>query len=87
MFYVYVLKSEKDGRLYISQTSNLKKRLKEHNSGQNKSTKDRYPLKLVYCEVYLSSKDATIGETRLKKFKNSYTELKKRIKYSIDDRA
>jgi len=84
MFYAYVLKSEKDGRLYIGYTDDIRRRIKEHNSGLNTSTRHRKPFYLVYCEIYLSSKDARIRESRLKKFKKSYTELKKRIKHSLE---
>ncbi|MEK7553394.1 MAG: GIY-YIG nuclease family protein, partial [Patescibacteria group bacterium] len=31
MFYVYILKSKKDGELYFGYTSDLIERLKEHN--------------------------------------------------------
>jgi putative endonuclease len=85
MFYVYVLKSEKDHKLYIGRTNNIKRRFIEHNNGENASTKNRRPLKLIYCEVYKSSKDATDRENKLKQFKNSYTELKKRIKHSLEE--
>ena len=84
MFYVYVLKSEKDKRLYIGYTDNLEKRVEEHRLGLNLSTRYRGPLRLIYYEAYLSSRDARIRESRLKKFKNSYTELKKRINYSLE---
>lgn len=77
MFYVYVLKSQKDGKLYIGYTSDLKRRFSEHNKGQSLSTKNRTPLILVYYESYCSSYDARIREAKLKKFKNSYKELKK----------
>ncbi|PIR57640.1 MAG: hypothetical protein COU71_03055 [Parcubacteria group bacterium CG10_big_fil_rev_8_21_14_0_10_38_31] len=30
MFYTYILRSEKDGGLYIGSTNNLKKQLEEH---------------------------------------------------------
>lgn len=49
---VYVLKSEKDGNLYIGCTSDLDKRLICHNKGQVKSTKSRRPLKLIYSEKF-----------------------------------
>lgn len=83
MFYVYILKSDKDGKLYVGLTNDLRRRFKEHNTGQNKSTKSRRPFKLAYYEAYLDFKDAEIRETKLKQFKNSYTELKKRIHHSL----
>lgn len=83
MFYVYVLKSQKDGLLYIGRTSDLRRRLKEHLAGQNLSTRNRRPIKLIYYEAYDSARDAQVRETRLKQFKNGYTELKKRLRYSF----
>ncbi|MFH1866552.1 MAG: GIY-YIG nuclease family protein [Patescibacteria group bacterium] len=50
MFYVYALKSEKDGRLYIGLSSNPERRLKEHNDGKTHSTRSRRPFKIIYCE-------------------------------------
>ena len=85
MFYVYVLKSEKDGKLYIGQTSDLRRRIKEHNSGQTRSTKSRIPFQLIYYEAYLDFRDVKIREAKLKQFKNSYTELKKRISHSLSN--
>jgi putative endonuclease len=79
MYYVYVLKSKKDNKLYIGLTNNLKKRLREHNKGLTPSTRYRRPLSLIYYEAYLSPKDAQVREQKLKKFKKSYQELKKRI--------
>jgi len=83
MYYVYVLKSRKDNKLYIGLTNDLRKRLFEHNQGMNKSTQYRRPLKLIYYEVYISVTDAQIREKKLKNFKNSYAELKKRIINSL----
>ena len=85
MFYVYVLKSEKDKRLYIGYTSNLRRRFQEHNSALNRSTKNRIPFSLVYYESYRSLEDAKTREKRLKHFQNSYRELRKRLKYSLDE--
>ena len=51
-FYIYVLKSLKDGKLYIGKTEDLKKRVKEHNAGKVKATKNRRPLELIYYEAY-----------------------------------
>jgi putative endonuclease len=51
-FYVYVLKSLKDGNLYVGKTKDLKNRLKRHQKGYIKATKGRLPVKLVYYEAY-----------------------------------
>jgi putative endonuclease len=38
-YYVYILKSLKDGRYYIGSTSDVMARLKFHNSGLQRSTR------------------------------------------------
>lgn len=83
MYYVYLLKSTKDGKLYIGFTNDLKRRILEHNSGLSKSTKSRRPFKLIYYEAYTSEKDAKQREKMLKRFSGSYTHLKKRVKNSL----
>jgi putative endonuclease len=65
-FYVYVLESQKDDKLYIGYTSNLRRRIKEHNSGLNFSTKFRLPFKLIYSEACLNQADAKRREHYLK---------------------
>ncbi|MQY80115.1 MAG: GIY-YIG nuclease family protein [Bacteroidetes bacterium] len=67
-FYVYVLRSEKDNKLYVGYTSDLMKRFEQHNNGKVKSTRERKPLKLIYFEGCLSQKDALHREKYLKKF-------------------
>jgi putative endonuclease len=66
MFYVYVLKSYKDGSFYIGYTEDLKKRVKEHQEGRSKATKFRKPYKLIYYEAFLNIKDAKRRELYLK---------------------
>lgn len=83
MHVLYVIKSEVDGDLYIGVTGNLKRRLEEHNQGMSRATKFRRPFELIYCEGYKLKKDALIREKKLKQYKNSYTELKKRIIHSL----
>jgi len=83
MYYVYLLKSEKDGSIYIGYTNDLKRRFVEHNSGENVSTKYKAPFQLVYYEAYTSRADAKHREQMLKRFAAGYKELKKRIKHSI----
>ena len=52
MHYIYVLKSEKDGKLYIGCTSNIENRLYYHNGGKVLSTKSRRPFILIFTELY-----------------------------------
>ncbi len=52
MFFVYVIKSKIDGRLYKGFTDNLDRRLKEHNFGKNKTTAPYRPWNLVYKEIF-----------------------------------
>jgi len=83
MFYVYILKSEKDGNLYIGSTNDLKRRFLEHNKGSCESTKNRKPFKLVYYESYAIEKDAREREHNLKLRANALGQLKRRIKNSL----
>ncbi|RLD38759.1 MAG: hypothetical protein DRI89_14095 [Bacteroidetes bacterium] len=48
MYFVYVLYSLKDHKLYKGYTSNIEKRLLKHNSGGNKSTAHRKPFVIVH---------------------------------------
>lgn len=79
MHYVYILKSKKDNQLYIGETSDLKRRFKEHNDGKSEATKHRVPFELIYYEAYPNSLLAKQREHKLKKFGQSYYQLKKRI--------
>ena len=68
-FYVYILYNFKRKFTYTGYTKNLKERLKRHNKGRVKSTKRYIPLKLIFYEAYLSSKDAKRREKYLKSTK------------------
>ncbi len=65
-YYTYILKSDKDKKLYTGFTTNLKLRFEQHQKGLVVSTKERRPLKLIYHEACLSQKDATRREKYLK---------------------
>jgi putative endonuclease len=66
MYKVYLLKSKKDFKYYVGQTDNIERRLEEHNSGKNKSTKNRRPFFLVGCEEYETQNEARYREYQLK---------------------
>jgi putative endonuclease len=84
MFYVYVLKSKKDGSIYIGYSNDLKRRFKEHNNGENKSTKNKIPYEIVYYEAYKALADARYREDNLKRHAGATTQLKLRIKNSLE---
>lgn len=77
-YYTYVLRSLKDGKLYIGFTENLEKRLSEHDLSRVASTKFRLPFKLVYYESCL---DKVKALKREKYFKTGFGRkfLKSRI--------
>lgn len=76
MFWTYILENQNDRSWYIGYTSNLKKRLADHLSGNGaETTKKRSRVdgslyakkwKLIYCEGYLNMKDAKGRERFLK---------------------
>jgi len=66
MPFVYILRSIKDGGLYTGSTTDLEKRLREHQLGRCRSTKHRRPLNLVYYKEYGSIGEARIREKALK---------------------
>ncbi len=80
---MYIIKSEKDFKLYIGLTNDLRRRMWEHNNGLSAATKHRRPFKLVYYEAYTSREDAADRERKLKRYKNSYSHLKNRIRQSL----
>lgn len=83
MYYIYILKSLKDKRLYIGYTSNLKLRYKEHCDGLVKSTVNRKPLELVYYEAYKNKKDAQNREKYLKGGGKAHNDLVRQINKSM----
>ena len=77
MYYVYLLKSGRDGRLYIGQTNNLAERLERHNNGFVKATKNRRPLELFLHKGFETRAEAMKEEKYLKSLKGGvkFTEV------------
>jgi len=65
-YYVYILFSLKDKKLYVGFTNNLKVRLSQHANGAVDSTKYKRPLKLIYYEYFISKEEAKKREVFLK---------------------
>ena len=78
MQYVYVLKSEKDQKLYVGCTQDIGERLKEHNAGRVRSTKGRKPFQLLYTEEYPDKYEA-FRQERFYKTPTGKSELRKKI--------
>lgn len=84
MFYVYFAKSLRNGKIYIGFTSkNPISRVREHNQGSNRWSKQNKPLKLVYYETFICKEDALARE---KFYKSGVGKrIKKVIVYEMDD--
>ena len=67
--FVYVLRSLRDGKRYIGITSDVHKRLAQHNHAKVASTKRRRPFVLVYMEEIEG--DVAAARIREKYFKTA----------------
>ena len=66
VYSVYVLRSTKTGRLYTGFTSDLGRRLVQHDVGITKSTRNRGPWELVHEEQFATRGEAMRRERYLK---------------------
>ena len=80
MYYVYILRSIRNGKLYKGFTKDLRKRIKEHNKGKSIFTKNNRPWQLIYYEAFINERDARREELFLKSGKG-----KERIKYLLQN--
>ncbi|MBI2035216.1 MAG: GIY-YIG nuclease family protein [Candidatus Liptonbacteria bacterium] len=72
MYFIYVIKNEYNGKLYIGYTSDLNRRFKEHIQNFKKD-------KIIYYEAYLRESDARAREKKLKYYGSAWRALRKRI--------
>ena len=70
-YYVYVLRSLKDGKQYIGYTRDPDRRLEEHNRGSAPATKNRRPLEMIYKESFTDRAAAIKYERKMKRYKSS----------------
>lgn len=70
MYFIYILKSNKNGRYYIGYTKDIDERLRLHNLGKVASTKRYIPWVLFHKEGYNSSVEARRRELQLKSWKS-----------------
>jgi len=83
MYYVYLIRSKKDGKCYIGYTKDLRERIRQHNLRRSVATKSRAPFELIYYEAYKSKKDAKEREEALKYHGQAVRRVKERLKDSL----
>ena len=68
MYYLYILKCA-DGTLYVGITTDVKRRVIEHNSSKlgAKYTRGRRPVTLVFSRAFADRSEASREEVRVKK--------------------
>lgn len=66
MYFVYILFSLKDRKLYTGMSGNLKQRYAQHKRGEVDATKFRLPVILIHYETYRLKSDAERREKYLK---------------------
>ena len=68
MYFVYIIQC-KDRTLYTGITTNLDRRIEEHNNSKlgAKYTRVRRPVKLVYSKEFIDRSEASKEEARIKK--------------------
>lgn len=70
MFTVYIIQGLNTKKYYVGTTSNLEQRIRHHNSGANKSTRNRGPWVVVYQESFEDKTTAWLREKQIKKYKS-----------------
>ena len=87
MYYVYMLQDvERPETIYLGYTSDLKRRVKEHNAGGNASTRGRR-WRVLYYEAYSSEALAREREAKLKRNRKMRQLLTRRIQVRTDGEA
>jgi len=66
MFVVYAIKSTTRNYIYVGMTSNIERRLYEHNRGYEKTTRPYAPFVLLHTEVSDTRLEARKKEKYLK---------------------
>ena len=66
MYYTYAISSQSRKYIYVGITNNLKRRLDEHNKGNNKTTKAYRPFKMIFFDEFQTRVEARQKEKYLK---------------------
>ncbi|MBA4746268.1 MAG: GIY-YIG nuclease family protein [Muricauda sp.] len=66
MFYTYALNSLERNYIYVGITSDIERRVKEHNLGKNKTTRPYRPFVLIFKKEFKTRLEARVEEKKLK---------------------
>ena len=75
---VYIIRSESSGRFYVGSAEDVSDRVREHNAGVSRYTRNRGPWRLVRSEEYGDRSEAMKREYQIKRMKS-----RKYIEYLI----
>jgi putative endonuclease len=70
VYITYILRSESSGRYYVGCTSDLKRRIEEHNTPGHHYAQARGPWLLVYREEFESLSAARQRENQIKSWRS-----------------
>lgn len=73
MYYVYILQSRENGKIYTGFSGNLLNRLKAHKNKDVHTTKRMGKVELIFYEAFKSKSDAKRREKYLKSTKGKRT--------------
>ncbi|MFA4904994.1 MAG: GIY-YIG nuclease family protein [Candidatus Margulisiibacteriota bacterium] len=65
-YFVYILRSQRDGKTYVGYTSDLQNRVRQHNENVGGYTKNRGPWDLIWYGAFDSHELAEKFESYLK---------------------
>lgn len=83
MHHIYLIEELQTQKWYIGYTTNMKRRLAEHNDHKNISTA-KGTWKLIYCESYLNKMDA-LGREKFFKSGSGRRFLKKQLSHYLNE--
>jgi putative endonuclease len=85
MYYVYLIENQNDKSWYIGYSSNLKRRIRDHQNGNGcRTTSLKNNWKLIYYEAYINKKDA-IGREKFLKSGGGRRFLGKQLKNYLEE--
>ena len=66
MYFVYAIKSRNKNYIYVGLTNNPERRITQHNTGKEKTTKSYAPFERILLEHFETRNEARLREKYLK---------------------